>query len=391
MLGGLDYHSIAMAVRRALGTVGTTMGSLTVTGNVSVGGSVTAANYALTSQALVAGATVTWNAASGGLATWTIGGNRTLSNPTNLKAGAWYILQITQDGTGGRVVTWESAYKGVNGGTAPQQPNPTAGAVTAYYFYSADGTSLALVAPAVPAFGQCQLTKSGANLLLSPYNGNPLTINGKVEVIPDAGVSLAPPAVASTTYYIYAYMNAGVMTLEQSATAPATQAVTGVKIKTTDATRTLVGMARTTAANAWVDTATQRFVLSYFNRRNKSGRNTVIGSTASGTFVELNSSARFEFLTWGDEDVVLAGFGSFASTATAGTLTMALGVDGTVAEVTLVQASVGVSPDSTGLAVVPMSSALAEGYHYATLLLKTDTTFAGAILGGAAVSGMVRG
>jgi hypothetical protein len=34
----LDYHSIVAAVKRALGTTGTTLGSLTVTGDASVGG-----------------------------------------------------------------------------------------------------------------------------------------------------------------------------------------------------------------------------------------------------------------------------------------------------------------------------------------------------------------
>ena len=119
--------------------------------------------------------------------------------------------------------------------------------------------------------GQCRLTLSGATLLLAPYAGNLLTINGVNVVIPDAGVTLATGGLAaSTTYYVYAWMNAGVMTLEASATAPVTQAGTGLRIKGgPDASRTLVGLARTTGAIAWSDTVTQRFVLSYFNRRSR--------------------------------------------------------------------------------------------------------------------------
>ena len=113
--------------------------------------------------------------------------------------------------------------------------------------------------------GQCQLSKSGANLILLPKNGNRIIVNGVSCTVPDAGVTLAAPATSGTTYLIYAYMNGGTMTLEASATAHATDATTGVEIKSGDATRTLVGIART-VSSAWVDTATQRFVRSYFNR-----------------------------------------------------------------------------------------------------------------------------
>jgi hypothetical protein len=41
------------------------------------------------------------------------------------------------------------------------------------------------------ANGQCRLSASSNNLVLSPYNGNRLVINGKVCTIPDAGVTLA--------------------------------------------------------------------------------------------------------------------------------------------------------------------------------------------------------
>src|SRR5690349_16921436 len=64
------------------------------------------------------------------------------------------------------------------------------------------------------AFGQCRLVKSGANLVLQRFQGLWLTINGVVQAIPAAGVSLAPTGLtASTNYNIYAYMNSGTMTL----------------------------------------------------------------------------------------------------------------------------------------------------------------------------------
>lgn len=69
-------------------------------------------------QALTDGASIAWNTALGAFATLTIGGNRTLANPTNLVAGASYALKITQDGTGSRTLAYGSAFKWV-GGTAP--------------------------------------------------------------------------------------------------------------------------------------------------------------------------------------------------------------------------------------------------------------------------------
>ncbi|HJR33250.1 MAG TPA: hypothetical protein VJ889_31380, partial [Pseudomonas sp.] len=44
--------------------------------------------------------------------------------------------------------------------------------------------------------GQCQLSKSGSNIILLPYNGNKLFINGVLCSVPAAGVTLAPGALA---------------------------------------------------------------------------------------------------------------------------------------------------------------------------------------------------
>jgi hypothetical protein len=69
-------------------------------------------------QALTDQASIAWNTALGAFATLTIGGNRTLANPTNLTAGASYALKITQDGVGGRTLAYGSAFKWA-GGAAP--------------------------------------------------------------------------------------------------------------------------------------------------------------------------------------------------------------------------------------------------------------------------------
>jgi len=95
-----------------------------------------------TSQALVDGANIAWDTSKGGAASVTLGGNRTVDAPTNLKAGGHYVLTVTQDGTGGRTLTWNAAFKGASG-AAMTQPALAISAVTSFVFES-DGTSLFL-------------------------------------------------------------------------------------------------------------------------------------------------------------------------------------------------------------------------------------------------------
>ena len=68
--------------------------------------------------ALSDGANVSWDLESNQVATLTLGGDRTLDNPTNQVAGATYILTVKQDGTGSRTLAFGSAYQWP-GGTAP--------------------------------------------------------------------------------------------------------------------------------------------------------------------------------------------------------------------------------------------------------------------------------
>jgi hypothetical protein len=51
-------------------------------------------------------------------ATVTLGGNRTLGNPTNTKVGQTGMIEIVQDGTGNRTLTYGSNWE-FTGGTAP--------------------------------------------------------------------------------------------------------------------------------------------------------------------------------------------------------------------------------------------------------------------------------
>ena len=80
-------------------------------------------------------ATITPNFSAGNNYVLTLGGNRTLANPTNLLAGQAGTIVITQDGTGSRTLAYGSFWK-YPGGAAniPSLPT-TAGAVDVLGYY----------------------------------------------------------------------------------------------------------------------------------------------------------------------------------------------------------------------------------------------------------------
>ncbi|MDD1534549.1 MULTISPECIES: hypothetical protein [unclassified Bradyrhizobium] len=227
-------------------------------------------------------------------------------------------------------------------------------------------------------YGQCRLKLSGADLVLTPCNGNLLTIAGTPHPVPDAGVSLpATGLTPSTDYYIYAYMNSGVMTLEASATGHATSTTSGNKgteIKAGDDTRSLVGFARVVTGPAWADSAAQRFVRTWFNDGGAETTNTISAgarptlTTVSPSFSEIHSSYRIETLLWAGERWVIDGAGG-GWLGAAGAVYFAAGVDSSStpeqggcfgnSSAAGVVVSLGLSSVKTGLS---------EGYHYATML-----------------------
>lgn len=76
----------------------------------------TAHGFAVTT--LTDGANIAWDLSANQVARVTLGGNRTLSNPTNKVEGNVYVLVVKQDGTGGRTLSFSSEYK-FAGGSAP--------------------------------------------------------------------------------------------------------------------------------------------------------------------------------------------------------------------------------------------------------------------------------
>lgn len=68
--------------------------------------------------ALTDGATITPDFSAANNFSVTLGGNRTLANPTNITAGQSGVIVITQDATGSRTLSYGSYFKFPNG-TAP--------------------------------------------------------------------------------------------------------------------------------------------------------------------------------------------------------------------------------------------------------------------------------
>ena len=95
--------------------------------------------------ALTDGATITPDLNDANNFSVTLGGNRTLANPSNCTAGQSGIITITQDGTGSRTLAYGSYWK-FSGGTAPTLTT-TASAVDvlAYYVESATRITATLI------------------------------------------------------------------------------------------------------------------------------------------------------------------------------------------------------------------------------------------------------
>jgi hypothetical protein len=119
------------------GAIGTTVQAFDAdTAKTDVAQSFTAAQRG-TVVALTDGATITPDFAAGNNFSVTLGGSRTLANPTNLTAGQSGVIVVTQDGTGGRTLAFGGNWK-FPGGTAPTLTTTAAAVdVIAYYVESA--------------------------------------------------------------------------------------------------------------------------------------------------------------------------------------------------------------------------------------------------------------
>jgi hypothetical protein len=88
----------------AIGTSSSPAATLDVVGTVSI------AKASVLSQTLTDASTISWDTSAGQVAYITLGGNRTMAAPSNLKVGT-YILHVIQDGAGNRTISWNSIFK----------------------------------------------------------------------------------------------------------------------------------------------------------------------------------------------------------------------------------------------------------------------------------------
>jgi hypothetical protein len=156
--------------------------------------------------------------------------------------------------------------------------------------------------------GQCRFQYvSSTECRLYPNDGDGLIIRGRQYRIPRTGVALAVTGLTpSATYNVYAYDNgSGGLALEASPIGHTLSAVGGIECKVGDESRTLVGKVILIAGPAFAEDTTQRYVASWFNRRQK----TMIMNLTSNTFantapVQISNSVAF--LAWADSGVAVS-------------------------------------------------------------------------------------
>jgi hypothetical protein len=185
--------------------------------------------------------------------------------------------------------------------------------------------------------GQCRIqVDSTSQISLQRYNGVhvPVKVGSawEAKIIPSGGTALANTGLtAATLYYIYAFDSGGTLTLEASTTAHAVDTDTGIRIKSGDATRTLVGMVFMDSGTpgTFVDSVTKRWCANWFNRRRRHLVNHFTANrTYNTTIGEVNSEIRVQFLTWDDELVEGHANGSMTHSVTTGLIGTFIGLDG---------------------------------------------------------------
>jgi hypothetical protein len=227
-----------------------------------------------------------------------------------------------------------------------------------------------------------------------PYYGNQIKINGTIYSIPTAGIVglgntnvfvngvAAQSLVANTTYWVFAFSNAGVVTADFRTAAThapsATAGNEGIEILTGDNTRSLIGMIQTGAAGVFQDSLRTRGVLSWFNRSPKLAQSNLTAdrSTTSNTFVKINAEIDTSFLCWASDHVSYGASGSCQASAVTN-INTTMYMDGVI-----LQTANQASSDNVANGDMPFSvfggSVLTEGWHTASLygfITATGTAF----------------
>jgi hypothetical protein len=264
-------------------------------------------------------------------------------------------------------------------------PSPaTAGDVYTYggvtYTYTAQGAWQGgttppppTVVPTAAMLNAGRLEWTGATgLIFRPYNGDSVRVNGVVHPIPSAGISIPATGLTANTTYLVGLDDAlapvFATSLAHASSTVANNVGTEVMGSNTGTT-TVIGMIRTDAAGAFVDTPAQRFVRSWFNSDRQSLVSAPLAeSTSSTSWVEITSAKRVEFVKWAGELVDITFSGNHNNNTAGQYIASCIGID----NATPVSVESG-GHTGGGFFVVPTSSrytdnTLSEGYHYAAML-----------------------
>lgn len=227
------------------------------------------------------------------------------------------------------------------------------------------------------AGGQCYLALNGANLQLSPDNGQNIVIDGVQYPIPATGPTLAPTALTpGSAYYIYASISTGAIVLSASLTGHETSSTTGnvgTEIMIGDNTKSFVGFWLVATGPVWSTVPTQG--LSWFNKKTKFNRTTfsTIRTTTSNSLVEINSEIRNSFIIFAGQTVKWFVNGEIANSAGPGSV-LAAAFNGTSPE-PVYAVTIPVSGDAgTAPGLAEFKTGLSEGVNYATVLGATGTS-----------------
>lgn len=236
----------------------------------------------------------------------------------------------------------------------------------------------------VGQIGQGRLDYSSAtSIRFNPFNGDLIRINGSLFQIPSGGINSGNPSggvflngtgssslSANATYYVYVFNNSGSLALDFSATAHAVDTAAGnvgTYIRSGTPSRSLVGIIRTNSSAQFANSATQRFVRSWFNARPAALENnftaTRTATSVQPTFVEVNSEIRVEFVNWAN-DTIQAQISAVLDNSGSNYSYLALGWNGAVDS----NRGVGSFGTNTVAGGVGQAKSLSEGYNYITLM-----------------------
>jgi hypothetical protein len=230
-----------------------------------------------------------------------------------------------------------------------------------------------------------------------PKNGNQFTIAGVSRTIPpgvgvisgsvigtynNASIDKVPGKVLApnTTYFVYVYMAASVMTMDFSLTGHVEDPTYGNEVHAADPSRSLVGMVHTDANGKFVGSANSQMTLSWCNRVRLGVIQMIDNdSTESPTLVEANNAHRIEWLQWSINNTFRQGANSpniivtatVANSKVGSFVQLSIAIDGVPCGV--VGRRRQDAEEDVGLVTSfnVGSNGTNEGYHYASVLMST--------------------